>query len=164
MIYSLFIHHRHQGANEVIFNNSLDLAMRPCSAAAYSMPGRPRPINLMTLPLTKSPDGLEQKDLSYLTPPNACDHSDFYTHMNPAGPALAPQDPPPQYKAFYSATTKDELYSEIPGECLEILNYEEEDQPQDEYISSTELLHCSNTEKGDTLKSDTSMQEMYGNL
>jgi hypothetical protein len=86
--------------------------------------------------------------------------------MNPAGPALAPQDPPPQYKAFYSATTKDELYSEIPGERLETLNYEEE---EDEYVSSTctELrsgLHCNNTEKGDILKSDTSMQEMYGNL
>jgi hypothetical protein len=33
--------------------------------------------------------------------------------MNPAGPALAPQDPPPQYKPFYSATIKDKLYSEI---------------------------------------------------
>ena len=84
--------------------------------------------------------------------------------MNPAGSAFAPQlqDPPPQYnKAFYSANVKDQLYSEIPGERL---NYEEEDQPQDEYVSSTELLHCSNTEKGDTLKSDISMQEMYGNL
>ncbi len=33
-----------------------------------------------------------------------------------------PQDPPPEYKAFL-AITKDELYSEIPGERLETLNY-----------------------------------------
>ena len=132
--------------------------MSPCSAATYGMQGRPRPVNTMTLSLKKSPDDLEQKD-QYLTPPNAYDRSDFYTHMNPAGPALAPQDPPPQYnKAFYSANVKDQLYSEIPGERL---NYEEEDEPQDEYVSST---HRSNTEKEDTLKSDISVQEMYGNL
>ena len=42
------------------------------------------------------------------------------------------------------------------------MNYEEEDQSQDEYVFSTELLRRSNTEKRDTLKSDNiSVQEMY---
>ena len=163
MIYPNTCLHRHQEANDVIFNNSLDTAMRPSSAAVYGMPGRPCPVNSMTLPLTKSHDGPEQKDL-YLTPPNAYQSSDFYTHMDPAGPAFAPQGPPPQYKAFSSATTKEQLYSEIPGEYLATLNCEEEDQPQDEYVSSTEFLRCSNTGKENALKSDNYMQEMYGNL
>ena len=136
------------------------MRMRPSSAAAC---GTPHPLNSMTLPLKNLPDCLERSD-PYLTPPNAYERSDFYTHMDPAGPAFAPQGPPPdQYRPFHSAhvTTKDQLYSEIPGEYLATANYEEEDRPQDEYVSSTEFLHCSNKEeekeKESALKSDTSM-------
>ena len=140
------------------------MRIRPSSAAAC---GTPRPLNSMTLPLKNLPDCLEKRD-PYLMPPNAYEHSDFYMCMDPAGPAFAPQGPP-QYKAFHSAnfTTKDQLYSEIPGEYLATANYKEEDQPQDEYVSSTEFLHCSNKEeekeKEKALQSDTSMREMYGN-
>ena len=156
--------YRHQQATDVIFNNSLAMAMRPTNAA-YGMPGRPCPINSMTLPLSKLQDGAEQNDF-YLTPPNAYERSDFYTRMDPAGPAFAPPGPPPQYKDYSSCKKdhSDQLYSVIPGEYLTDLNYEEEDQPQDEYVSSTEILHCGNSENEDTLKSDISMQEMYGNL
>ena len=70
--------HRHQEANDVIFSNSLDLAMRPCSAATYGMQGRPCLVNTMTLLHKKSPDGLDEKD-QYFTPPNTYDRSDFYS-------------------------------------------------------------------------------------
>ena len=162
-----------------MFNNSFAMAMGT-NNAAYGMfrgelPGGPGATNSM-IPLTKLqgvPDLPPRKDLymtprNILAPPNAYERHDSYTRMNPsASSAFVPETPPPQYEA----SKKDQLYAEIPGEYLTIMQEEEDDQYGNVSSSKTKLqLNPGDTAEKDDISVDSekpetdTVQEVYGNL
>ena len=153
-----------------------------CSMTAGVFTGGPGATNSM-IPLTKFHNGPDlpprKNPYNNMTPRNvmatpnayAFECSDTYTHMNPVGSVFAPGVPPPQYEACssFKKGVDDQLYSEIPGEYLTVQNSQQDDQPQVHYgnVSSAEIklqLRPGDTEKEDlSIKSDISVQEVYGN-